>query len=113
MAKNRNIPFYSARGKDKKDFIDIICDDFSVSPDNMVYVGDDLFDISIIKNVGYKFCPSDSCRDVKKICGARGILTARGGHNVVAELFDTLLDLNLITDCTMKDIENLDKQEVF
>ena len=112
MAKNRNIDFYYARGKDKADFLPMLSKTYGVSQENMVYVGDDLFDLSIMKRVGHPYCPSDSSRKLKDFCGDN-ILSNRGGENVVAELVEVLLDKGLVNDCTLEDIENLDKQEVF
>lgn len=114
MATNRRIPFYSSRGKDKADFVDSLSVYFGVDPEHMVYVGDDLFDLSIMKVVGHPYCPSDACRDLIRLCETHGnILKSKGGENVVAELFDVLIDSGMITDCTMQDIENLDKEEIF
>ncbi len=113
MAKNRNIDFYSARGKDKAHFIQTFEDTYGVKKESMLYIGDDLFDKSIMKIVGYSYCPSDACRDIKEVCGISNILTNKAGNNVICELFDVLLDRGLISDCTMQDIENLDKKERF
>ena len=114
MASNRKIPFYYSRGKDKADFLEELSSRFSTSPEKMVYVGDDLFDLSIMKKVGYAFCPSDACRDLLHFCTSKGnTLMSKGGENVIEELFNDLLDRDLIKDCTIEDIENLDKLEVF
>jgi len=113
MAKNRNIDFYAARGRDKAEFVAEFCETYDTSPEHMVYIGDDLFDASMLKAVEYAFCPNDSCRDIKEICGQSNIVPKNGGCNVIAELFDILLDRGLIGDCTMKDIEALDKNEKF
>lgn len=113
MAKNRNIDFFSARGKDKSSFIAEFEEKYSCDKSEMAYIGDDLFDSSIMKQVGHAFSPSDACTDVKMICGKYNVLQRPGGHNVVAELVDTLLSRNLIRDCSMEEIEKLDKKEVF
>tara|TARA_R100001015_G_C4632698_1_gene196599 strand:+ start:920 stop:1447 length:528 start_codon:yes stop_codon:yes gene_type:complete len=114
MAKNRKVPFYSARGKDKVSFIPQLSQDFKAKPENMVYVGDDLFDLSIMKAVGHPYCPSDSSRELITYCNSNfNFMKSVGGDNVVAELFYILLDKRLVNDCTMQDIENLDKQEIF
>ena len=42
MAENRRIDFYSARGKDKAEFIPQFVVEYSVSPSDMLYIGDDL-----------------------------------------------------------------------
>ena len=113
MAKNRNIDFYAARGKDKAEFIELFESTYNCTRDEMLYIGDDLFDKSIMEIVGHAYCPSDACRDIKRLCGVPNTLYNKAGNNVICELFDTLHDRRLINDCTMADIENLDKKEVF
>jgi 3-deoxy-D-manno-octulosonate 8-phosphate phosphatase KdsC-like HAD superfamily phosphatase len=63
--------------------------------------------------VGHRYCPKDACRDIKKVCGERNVLSNRAGENVICELVDTLLEKGLVRDCTMKEIEELDKKETF
>ena len=111
MAKNRNIDFYYARGKDKVEFVPEFEEKYKISSKDMIYAGDDLFDISIMKAVGSSYCPIDSPNIVKE--AATVTLCTRGGNNFIAELYDYLLDARLIEDCTMQDIEDLDKEEVF
>ena len=111
MAKNRNIDFYSARGLDKAVFIKDFETTYNTTPDKMLYLGDDLFDLSIMKSVGYAFCPVDSPNKIKKSCGKKNIIDRRGGENVVARLVDILLERSLIEDATMEQIEALDKNE--
>tara|TARA_B100000029_G_C17599220_1_gene965217 strand:- start:1999 stop:2535 length:537 start_codon:yes stop_codon:yes gene_type:complete len=113
MAKNRNIDFYSARGLDKADFVEVFETTYGTSKDKMLYLGDDLFDLSIMKSVGYAFCPMDSPNKIKKFCGKKNTIDRRGGENVVARLVDILLDRKLIEDATMEQIEALDRDEKF
>ncbi len=113
MAENRNIDFYSARGKDKAEFVEQFEIHYETKKENMLYIGDDLFDLSIMKLVGHAFCPKDAPNTLKEYCGYANVLPRIGGENVVAKLFDTLLERNLVKDCTMQDIEKLDKKEVF
>ena len=113
MAKNRNIDFYSARGRDKADFIAEFMTAYDVLSTDMLYVGDDLFDLSIMGSVGYAFCPNDSPDKIKEFCGKLNVIDRRGGENVVARLVDILLKRNLIEDASMEQIEELDKNEKF
>jgi 3-deoxy-D-manno-octulosonate 8-phosphate phosphatase (KDO 8-P phosphatase) len=113
MAKNRNIDFYSARGKDKATFVKEFESKYETTAADMAYVGDDLFDSSILEKVGYAFCPSDACLEVKKICGLKNILPQPGGHNVVMNLVELLLERGLVPDATMEQIEELDRKEKF
>ncbi len=51
---------------------------------NVVYIGNDLNDLEVMKNVGYPICPSDACKEVKSI--SRLVLGSVGGAGVVREL---------------------------
>jgi len=113
VAKNRNIDFHYARGKDKTDFIPVFVKEYNTKPENMLYVGDDLFDFSIMKAVGYAFCTEDSPNKIKKYCGPSNTIDRIGGQNVIARLVDMLLERGLIEEATMEEIEKLDKREIF
>ena len=113
MAWNRNIDFYSARGKDKADFVEFFEIRYGIKRENMLYIGDDLFDKSIMEIVGYAFCPNDACTDIKSVCGFANVLSNSGGNNVICEMVEELQERKLISDCTMQDIESLDKKESF
>jgi len=113
MARNRNIDFYYARGKDKASFVSDFATIYKVLPANMLYIGDDLFDESIMKVVGHCFCPADAALNLRKICGPLNTMHNKGGCNVVAEMVETLLERGLIDDATMEEIEHLDKKEIF
>jgi 3-deoxy-D-manno-octulosonate 8-phosphate phosphatase (KDO 8-P phosphatase) len=113
MANNRNIDFYYARGKDKADFVPQFESTYNTSRAHMLYIGDDLFDKSIMQTVGHPYCPNDACRDVKQVCGFENVLKNNGGCNVICELVELLIDRKLVRDCSFKDIESLDKKEKF
>ena len=66
-----------------------------------------------MKIVGFAFCPQDSPDIVKQYCGTENVIPANGGENVIAKMVDILLDKKQIPDCSMEDIENLDKKERF
>jgi len=112
MAKNRNIDFYYARGRDKSTFVEEFESKYKIDRKHMAYVGDDLFDINIMKEVGFSYCPGDAPEKVKEV--ATQILEGcNGGQNFVMKLVDTLLKQKLVPDCTLEDIERLDKNEKF
>jgi 3-deoxy-D-manno-octulosonate 8-phosphate phosphatase KdsC-like HAD superfamily phosphatase len=66
-----------------------------------------------MKVVGYAFCPMDSPSVLKDHCGSSNIVPRNGGENVVAKMLDMLLERGLVPDCSMQDIEALDKKEKF
>lgn len=113
IAKNRNIDFYYSRGKNslsKPEHIPIFEKKYNTSSDKMAYVGDDFFDIEVMKCVKYKYCPIDSPKCVKDICE---IIPKTGGDNVICELYDYLISKDLIKESTSEDVYNLDKKENF
>lgn len=91
IATKRNIDVYVNRSDthhiDKIQMLPSLCDEYKVEPTNIVYVGDDIFDVRLLAAVGYPFCPSDSPSRVKAIAQH---LNGKGGENLIAELFEIL-----------------------
>ena len=75
----------------------------------MAFIGDDFFDLSIIKKLRYTYCPSNSPQIVKDNC--RETLKVKGGEGVVAYLYDLLLSKNKIKDASEEKVNELDKKE--
>tara|TARA_B100000131_G_C17833121_1_gene498624 strand:- start:84 stop:605 length:522 start_codon:yes stop_codon:yes gene_type:complete len=111
IAKNRNIDFYFSRGRSKCDFLGQFSQFYGCNISEMAFIGDDLFDLDLLEKVGYSFCPSDSCREVKGACVHT--LTSKGGDNVVMEMHDYLVDNQLIDETTLDSIITLDAAEKF
>ena len=109
MAKNRKTDFYYSRGRDKVDFLDEFENTYNCSRDEMAYVGDDIFDMPIMKAVGYSYCPSDVTETVKTV--AHKVLDRKSGDNVIAELYETLVAANYISFATLEDVMKFDKLE--
>ena len=114
VAKNRNIDFYCNRNNnimiDKVTFIKLFEQKYNCDRDNMVYMGDDIFDINILKNVGYAFCPEDAAFEVKKVAK---VINAKGGECCVDKLYETLLHLQLLEAPTLDEVLLLDQNERF
>lgn len=60
-----------------------------IHPENMVFVGDDLIDLPVMKQVGVSFCVADACDDVKRHCDI--ITNLKGGHGAVREVCEYIL----------------------
>jgi 3-deoxy-D-manno-octulosonate 8-phosphate phosphatase KdsC-like HAD superfamily phosphatase len=73
-------------------------------PDDVVYVGDDIFDVQLLESVLYGFCPKDAPSIVKK---SAITLNGRGGENLVAEVFEHLETKGLLPEYDF--YEHLDK----
>lgn len=114
IAKNRNIDFYCNRNDgimtDKVNFIELFEQKYKCDRDNMVYVGDDIFDINILRNVGYAFCPEDAAFEVKQVSK---IINAKGGEGCVDELYKNLIRLQLLEEPTLDKVMVLDQNERF
>lgn len=80
-----------------------------------MYVGDDLFDINIMKSVGYSMCPTDAPILVKQV--STTVLSSVGGNNLILELFEQCEFMKVIPtvsfDEVMIKIEELDKSQIF
>lgn len=114
MAKNRNIDFYAARqGENKTSYLSLLETVYSVKKENMLYVGDDLFDKDIMQQVGFAYCPKDACIDILSICDTETTIPRNGGDSVISYLQFMLRYQGLIPDCSMSEIEKLDAKEIF
>jgi YrbI family 3-deoxy-D-manno-octulosonate 8-phosphate phosphatase len=120
MANNRNIPFFCNRLEKKhnksegqyickSNFVDLFVEKFGVKPNEMVYVGDDIFDIEIMKAVGRAFCPADANYMVKNV--ATQVLNKNGGDCVVEDVFNYHISVLEMEMPSMEKIIELDKQE--
>ena len=113
MAKKRNIPFYCTRGSDlgldKSVYLKHLEATYDVNQENMAFVGDDYFDLSMFKSLFWTFAPSDSPRIIRQNC--LYLLKSKGGQGVVQELYDFLVGKGIVVDASEKDVADLDKAE--
>lgn len=111
---NRRIKCINSRNKNKEDFLPIICKDYSVTPSEIAYIGDDLFDVGLLKAVGYAYCPKDAVIECA-VCSYQ--LSSCGGENVLSELIEDFRDQEIIPCLSFKEeyqkILDLDKLERF
>jgi 3-deoxy-D-manno-octulosonate 8-phosphate phosphatase (KDO 8-P phosphatase) len=66
-----------------------IKEEYSVSNEEICYIGDDLLDISILQEVGFSVAPANARDEVKAICDY--VTVASGGHGAVREVVDKIL----------------------
>jgi len=111
IAKNRNIDFYYSRFIDKASFVNKFKINYNCSTEEMLYVGDDIFDINLLKKVGFSVCPSDASPEVLKTCDL--ILKSKGGENVIVELVEYLEKNNLVDKYDYEHLLNIDADEKF
>ena len=75
--------------KQKDKILNQICTKFKVTPNEIVFIGDDINDEKIMKLVGLSFAPSDATQTTKNIADI--ITNARGGQGVLREVTDEIL----------------------
>jgi len=77
-------------GIQKKELILLkICKKFNVNKNEIIYIGDDINDLKIMKMVGFSACPNDANKDIVKISNYK--CNARGGEGVLREIADIIL----------------------
>lgn len=74
---------------DKVEALKKICEEYDIEPADIVYVGDDINDVEVIKLVGLGCCPADANRKALEV--ADYVTTAKGGEGVIREIVDHLL----------------------
>lgn len=62
--------------------------EFGLSFSEVAYMGDDLPDLCILKEVGLACCPNDAVSEVKNVC--HFVSAKRGGRGAVRELTDLI-----------------------
>jgi|TARA_B100000035_G_scaffold232617_1_gene200856 3-deoxy-D-manno-octulosonate 8-phosphate phosphatase (KDO 8-P phosphatase) len=118
ILENRNLHVIANRGSgfhsDKANYLDDILKQYDCTEKDTAYVGDDLFDIGIMKKVKYPYCCRDSPRCVRDVAN---ILSTEGGKNAIMHLYDTLELKGLISfvpyDEVIDKIYELDLKEKF
>jgi len=66
--------------------------DKNLNKDELLFMGDDVIDLGVMKAVGFSACPYDADREVKKI--ANYISPKKGGQGCVRDIIEKTLCLN-------------------
>jgi len=88
-AKNMNIKKVYDGIKEKEKLLKPLCSEFKIKPEEICYIGDDVNDVELIKNVGLSACPADAEDIVKKESDI--ILSVTGGKGALREIVDLIL----------------------
>ena len=73
----------------KADCIRELCDGWGITPENVMYLGDDLIDLPAFAIVGLTVAPSDAAELVRE--NADWVTAAAGGHGCAREAIERLL----------------------
>lgn len=75
--------------RDKKSCVYRLCEEYGVSLEEVVYVGDDLLDVEAIKTVGLGCCPADASNAA--MSAAKYVAHSKGGDGVIREIVEMIL----------------------
>ena len=87
--------------EDKMAVLESLKNKYGFAYSEIAYIGDDINDISVLKRVGFSFCPHDAVDDVKKICTT--IAKEKGGNGVIREFYE------LMKLCNVEMLKNHEK----
>ena len=91
-AKKLKIPVYQ-NVKNKLEFVKNLLDKNNLNPSEIIFVGNDLNDLEVIKYLPNTFCPKDSN---KKILDSPAfILNKKGGKGVIMALYEHMMEKSL------------------
>lgn len=72
----------------KAEIVKKLCEQYNISLQNVVYIGDDINDLEVIKLVGYGCAPADAMEQIKE--AAKYVTIAKGGQGVIREIFEKI-----------------------
>ena len=78
--------------KNKTQDLKKLLDRLNISFENTAYMGDDLNDLGVMKNVGLAACPKDSIQEVLEI--SNFVSSKNGGDGAVREFLEYIMKNN-------------------
>ena len=79
--------------KDKMQVLDQICNKYSINYENIAYVGDDINDLEVIKNVGFGCSVDNAMECIKRISDY--VTKSKGGEGAIREITELILSNDL------------------
>lgn len=89
-AEKLKIPVINNAGDSKAEILQVYCKKHGYHIGKTLYVGNDVNDYDAMECCGYKVCPADAEREIKKI--ADYIIPVQGGYGVVRALYRFLME---------------------
>ncbi|ANE49520.1 KdsC family phosphatase [Flavisolibacter tropicus] len=78
--------------KDKRGFLEKYITENNLTWEEVLFMGDDLPDIPVLKEVGLSCCPADAVTEVKAV--SKYISPVNGGYGCVRDVIEKVLKLN-------------------
>jgi len=95
-AKDMNVSKVFSGSVQKEKTLKIILARYDVKETECAYIGDDINDVNVLKNVGFAACPSDANMSVLSIVDY--ICNKKGGHGAFREISDLILKTQFAKD---------------
>lgn len=87
LCRKRHIPFFHAE-RSKKEVYGHLLQRYSMTPDNILYVGSSYSDIECMKLSGFSMCPEDSAPQVKNTVDH--VVPIYGGAGILCYVYEVL-----------------------
>ena len=91
-AKKLRLDILVSGCRDKVAAVREICAQRGVELANVLYIGDDINDLDLMRSVGYSCAPADAMPEVRE--AADFVTVARGGEGVIREVAERILEAN-------------------
>lgn len=75
--------------KDKLQCVKALCAQYNISLDSVLYIGDDINDIDLLKAVGISCAPADAMPQVKEVVSY--VSACSGGNGVIRDVYEWLM----------------------
>ncbi len=82
--------------KNKLSIVSDLCSQLGITLADVAYIGDDINDINVLKNVGWAGVPSSAPLYIQKLANVK--LSKKGGEGVFREFVEAILGEDLIYD---------------
>ena len=89
-AKKMNVKKVHEGITNKEKILPRICKEYRMKPEQIVYIGDDINDIGLMKAVGISVAPADAWKKTRQT--ADFVTNATGGNGVLREVTDLILE---------------------
>jgi 3-deoxy-D-manno-octulosonate 8-phosphate phosphatase (KDO 8-P phosphatase) len=96
--KNLGIEEVYLNCKDKLDQLSLLLVKHHLTYEDVLYMGDDIPDLPILKLAGLAVCPQDACQEVKAV--SHYITQAKGGNGAVREIIEIVMKSKKMWDFT-------------
>lgn len=73
---------------------------YHIIADEICYIGDGKYDISVLEKVGLAVCPGDAIDEVKQVCDI--VLKRKGGEGCIAEIYTLLINAKTPPNTTVR-----------